>query len=255
MILAWNNLADAATVSADSEEPTLPVTNVQQPHVARKWHTLTAVNAARAIFDMGASVSCSLLAIRGTNLTPDATLRLRASDADPSALATLLYDSGTIGAGVKAGFGNAFKSFTPVTARYWGLDLEDATVPDNLQIGRVFIGPSWTAEINQELGWAVTVIDPSLVVESTGGQEYADERPRRRQLQFTLNWLTKAEAYDNALALAMTNGRVRDVIAINDIADTYLSEQAVGGLIRADEPIFHRLTQVWAQKYTITERL
>ena len=256
MIFGWDNTkADAASLSAGSQIETLPGSNVQSQHLSRKWHTAAGVKSSYLLFDMLASVACALLAVLGTNLTPAATLRLRASDADPTAVAGDLLDTGTIAAGVKVGYGAAYKSFTQATARYWRLDLADATVPDNLQIGRVFLGPKWQPAYSQNWGWAVTPLDPSWIDESFGGQEYADQRPQRRQVQFTLDWLTKAEAFDNALTLARANGIVRDVLAIHDVTETYLSEQAVWGRMTALEPILNRHLNVWAQKYTIRERL
>lgn len=460
MILAWDNLADAAAISTDSELTSLPSSNVQQPHLSRKWHTAAGVKSAYLLLDMGASVSCGVLAVLGSNLTSAATLRLRAHDvpdnylllpgttgnfaktpdsasnsitgdidirvkvslddwtpsaakvllsklsaasqwsydfyvggggstgklcfltspdgtANTSAISSVatgiadgavkwvratrvsatgvtkfytsddgvtwaqlgtdvsntagaiydstsevrigqdtggplagkvyraqvyngidgtlavdfdatdaangatsfvsstsgetwtinqsgspaagivgwLFDTGTVSAGAVAGYGAAYKSFTVAAARYWRLDLADATVASNLQIGRVFLGPKWTPSVNQEYGWSVTVLDPSDLDESYGGQEYADEKPQRRQVQFTLTWMNEAEMYGNAFALARANGRVRDVLAIHDIAGAYLSQQAVWGLIQANEPLIHERAQIYRQKFTLRERL
>jgi hypothetical protein len=135
------------------------------------------------------------------------------------------------------------------------VDIDDAGVPSNLQVGRALPMPFWQAAANQNYGWSVTPIDRSDIAESYGGQEYADERPQRRQVQFVLDWLSKAEAFDNALAMARANGIVRDVLAVNDIADSHLSEQAVWGRLAALEPIFHRHKNYWSQKFTVRERL
>lgn len=262
MIIAWDNKADAATVTTDSEIATLPASNVQTQHVAQKWHTAAGVKSAYLLLDLLASLSCAVLAVLGTNLTSAATIRIRASDADPTGAAGEKYDSGTVSAGIKAGYGAIYKSFAAASARYWRIDLADASLPDNMQVGRVFLGPSWvpaTSGANnaggQDYGWAITPLDPSAVDESYGGQEYGDERPQRRQVDFILNWLTKAEAFDNALAMARSAGIVRDVLAINDPTETYLSEQAVYGRMTSLAPIQNRLTTLWAQKFTIRERL
>lgn len=256
MILGWLNRADAAMVAAGSEIATLPASNVQQPHLSRKWHTAAGVKASYLLLDMLAAASCSLLAVLGSNLTAAATLRLRASTADPTAVAGDLLDTGTISAGVKTGYGAIYRSFTAVAARYWRLDLADASLPDNLQIGRVFLGPKWVPSSNQEFGWSVTPLDDSAVVESYGFQTYGDERPQRRLLQFSLSWMTEAEMYGNAFALARASGRVRDVLAVNDtLGSTYLSEQSVYGLLQAAEPLVHESAQIFRQKFIVKERL
>lgn len=255
MLLLWDNQADAALLSAGSEIATLPGANVQQTHLSRKWHTQAGVKSSFLVFDMLSSVACALLAVLGTNLTAAATLRLRASDADPTAQDGQRLDTGTISAGVKAGYGAAYQAFAAASARYWRLDLTDTSVPDNLQVGRVALGPSWQPSVGQLYGWSVTPLDPSEIAESYGGQEYADERPQRRVLQFTLSWMDEAEMYGNAFALARAAGVVRDVLAIHDIAGAYLSEQAVWGRCIASEPLVRESLKIFRQKFTVKERL
>lgn len=466
MILAWDNKSDAAMLSTDSELASLPASNVQQPHVSRKWHTAAGVKSAYLLMDTLAAVSCGVLALLGTNFTSAATLRLRSRDvpdnylslpgasgnyaSTPDSAATSitgdidirvmlaadswvsgsfqtilskyaevdtqrsywfgvtasgvlrfvwsadgtittemlstgtpgfvagsahwvrvtldvdngaagksakfytsedgivwtqlgstvttagttsifdgpagvelgaygpahsvnllagkvfraqvyngiegtlvadfdvadamsgatsvvsasgetwtinqsgspaasivgwLLDTGTVSAGVVSGYGEAYKSFTAVAARYWRLDLADATVPSNLQIGRVFLGPKWSPSVNQEFGWSVVPVDSSDLDESYGQQEYADEKPQQRVVQFSLNWMNEAEMYGNAFAMARANGRVRDVLAIHDIAGAYLSQQAVWGLVQASEPLIHERSQIYRMKFTIRERL
>jgi hypothetical protein len=255
MRLAWLNRADAAVLSADSELSTLPASNVQNPHIARKWHTAPGVKATRRVCDMREAVECAVRALLGTNLTAAATLQLRASDTDPAALGALAYDSGVIAAGVKAGYGAAYKAFNAVSARYWGLDIADASLPDNVQIGRLFLGPCWHCSVPQSYDWSVTALDESRLSESWGGQTHADERPQRRVLQFALEWMDEAEMYTNAFAMARANGVVRDVLAIPDIGGAYLAEQAVFGLLTASEPLVRRRLRIFRQKFTVKERL
>lgn len=256
MLIAWDNKADDAALSTDSEITTLPASNVQSPHVAKKWHTAAAVTSAYLILDMGASVACDVVALLGTNLTPAGTIRVRASDADPTVVGTLLRDTGVLAGAAKAGYGAIYKAFTTATARYWRIDLDDAAVAEGqLRVGRVFLGPSWTPAQGQDFGWAPVTVDDSPGDQSYAGQEYDEEKPQRRGLMFVLDHMTEAEAYGSAFALARANGRVRDVLAIPDINGAYLSEQAVYGKLSTGEPIPHRLPQVYRQKFTIRERL
>lgn len=256
MLLAWlNKLDTAAALSAGSELDSLPGANVQQAHLSRKWHTAAGVKSSYLLLDMGASTLCQLLAVLGSNLTSAATLRLRASDADPTATGSLLLDTGVVSAGVKDGYGAAYKSFTATAARYWRLDLTDNAVPDNLQIGRVFLGPRWQPSANQLWDWNVTPLDESRLDESYGGQTYADVRPQRRVLQFVLDFMDEAEMYGNAFALARAQGIVRDVLAIPEITSAYVSEQSVWGLLTASQPLSQRKVRIYQQKFEIKERL
>jgi hypothetical protein len=253
ILIAWDNKADAATLTAGSEISTLPATNVQNEHLSKKWHT-DGVNSSNLTLDMGSSVACALLGVLGTNLTAAATLRLRASDTDPTATSSLLLDTGTIAAGVKAGYGAAYKSFASTTARYWRLDLTDTSL-SNLQVGRLFLGPRWQPTINMELDWSVVPLDESEVEESYGGQEYANERPQRRVLRFALGFMNEAEMYGNPFAMARANGIVRDVLAIPDIDGSYLSEQAVWGRLATSEPLVNDRLGIFRQRFQVRERL
>jgi hypothetical protein len=255
MLLAWDNKLDAASVSAGSELSTLPGTNVQHPHLSRKWGTAAGVKTSYLTIDMKAAVPVSLFSVVGTNLTSAATMRLRASNADPTALAGDLYDSGVIAAGVKDGYGAIYKKLAEVNARYWRPDLTDASVPDNLLIGRVFLGPSWDIAGRQLWDWGVATLDESKLSESTGGQDHADVRPQRRVLEFALDFMTEQEAYTKAFVLARANGRVKQLIAIPDINSAYLSEQAVLGKVIASMPVIHRRFEIHLQKFTIKESL
>ncbi len=256
MKIGWDNKSDAALISAGSQVTTLPASNVQAAHVSKKWHTLAGVKSSYLLLDMLAAVSCALLGVLGSNLTATATFRLRASNTDATAAAGDLLDTGTISAGVKTGYGAIYYSFNAVSARYWRLDLTDASLPDNLQVGRLFLGPCWAPSENQEYGWNVTALDDSDLVESYGLQTYADEKPQRRQLQFSLAFMNEAEMYGNAFALSRAAGRVRDVLAVQDsINGAYLSEQSVWGLLTETTQLIHETSKTFRQKFTIKERL
>jgi hypothetical protein len=255
LLLAWDNKADSAALSASSEVAAQPGSNVQQVHLSRKWQTATGVKSASLTLDLGSSLSCSLLAVLGTNFTAAATRRLRASDADPTAVAGDKYDSALGAAGVKAGYGAIYLYFAAVAARYWRIDLADAALPDNMAVGRVSLGPSWTPGESHEWGWSVTAQDDSKPVESYGGQTYSDVRPQKRVLQFGLSWNSEADMYDNAFAMARSQGVVKDVLAIQNINSAYLSEQAVFGLCVASEPLVQDKLKNYRQKFTIRERL
>jgi hypothetical protein len=255
MLIAWDNLADAATVTADSEQSTAPGANVQNAHVSRKWIAVEGINDVSLLFDMGSSVACAILAVLGSNLTATATLRLRGSDSDATGVTGEKYDSTLINAGAKAGYGAAYLSFTSAAARYWLLDLADAAVT-TLEVGRVFLGPKWTPAVNHGFGWSVVSQDDSKVARSYGGQSFADVRPQRRIIQFTFGFNSEAEMYGNAFAMARANGVVVDVLAVNDIAATgYKSEQSVFGLCSASEPIVNENYGIFRQKFSIEERL
>jgi len=255
VLIAWTNRADRAVLTASSELAEQPGANVQRPIVAEKWGTAAGVKSAALTLDLGASLPCSVLALLGSNLTSAATVRLRGSDTDPTAAAGDAYDSGSLSAGVKAGYGAVYKGFTSAAARYWRVDLADASLSDNLEVGRLFLGPSWAPTYGQSWGWSVELDEQTKVAYSRGGQAYPSELPQARVISFNLDFGTEAEMYGNAFAMARQNGLARDVLAIHDIAGAYLSEQAVFGLLTAHTPLVQEKHQIFRQKFTIKERL
>jgi hypothetical protein len=253
VLIGWRNLADAAAVSASSDLVSLPAANVQHPQLSRVWATAPATSAW-LLLDMHVPATCSLLALIGTNLTPDATLRVRASDADPTAAAGDLLDTGAVNASIKAGYGAAYRSFAPVAARYWRLDLADASVSD-IRVGRVFLGPAWDATGNLLWDYSVTPVDESQRAKSYGGQSHTERRARFRVLAFTLDYMSAPQAWEHAFALQRECGLDTDILAIPDIASPYLSEQAVWGLMTASEPVRHRALPIHTQKFSVEERI
>jgi len=147
----------------------------------------------------------------------------------------------------------------PVNVRYARVDLNDYSVASNLQVGRVFLGPSWqpTASAGQGMlwGWSVTPKDPSRIAKSRGGQVFADVLPQTRVLDFTLSYLSEAQINDNAFALARAQGRVKDALAIPFESGSYVAQQAVWGLVQASEPVVNESVRIFRQKFQIEERL
>jgi hypothetical protein len=255
MLIAWDNMADAATVSAGSQVASLPGSNVQDPQISRKWCTAAGVVSSYLLFDMGSAIAASVLAALGTNLTPSATVRVRASTSDATAASGDLLDTTTLAAGVKTGYGAIYKKWNAVTARYWRVDLADAALTDHIEVGRVAILPSWQPESNQIYDWSVTPTDESRRTKAYGGQSQIEVLAKFRLLQFELNYLTQSEAWAQAFALQRSNGVTTDVLAIPDITSAYLSEQAVWGLLTASQPVSQRNSRYFRQKFSIEERV
>jgi len=255
MRLAWVNQIDGATLSAGSQIGTLPATNVQHPHLSKKWHTAAGVDTSHVLADLLAEKAIDVLAVLGTNLTSSATMRLRADNADATAQTGAIYDSGNIAAGVVDNY-PAFYHLLPVqkTARYWRLDIADAVVPDNLQIGRIFLGPAWACD--REYGWGITWQDASVIARSRGGQKWIDEGARARLLQFSLNYQSKADMMDNVFESARRNGLTKELLALLTDGDAYTSRQSVFGLMTlVGEPIIQENARIFRARYQIEESL
>ncbi|MGE0446384.1 MAG: hypothetical protein AB7P99_14245 [Vicinamibacterales bacterium] len=255
MILAWDNRFDAATLTPGSAASTMPVGNVQHPHLSRRWHTASGVKSSYVLADLGAATACAVLAVVGTNLTSAATFRLRASTADPTAVAGDLLDTGVVAGAVKTGYGAIYKGFAAVTARYWRVDLTDTTVADHLETGRVFLGPSWVPSLDLLYGWSIASADKSRRTQSLGGQSHVDVLAAARVLEFTLSFMDEPEMFGNAFAQARAAGIHSDVLVIPQESSAYVSEQSVFGLVVASEPLVHERWRIFRMRYQVEERL
>ncbi len=255
MLVAWNNLADAAAVTAGSQVASLPATNVQLALLSLKWGTAAGVKSSNLVFDMGTAQGCAVLAVLGTNLTPTATMRLRASNSDPTGAAGEILDTGTISANVKTGYGAIYYPFTLATARYWRLDLADASLADNMLVGRVVLAPTWKPPFGFNWGWSVTSLDPSTISKSYGGQAYADIRPQQRVLAGTIDFMAETDAYGSAFVAMRANGVVKDVLVIPFETGARISEESVWGLCQVSKPIPQRLGQIFTMDISVEERL
>lgn len=255
MLIAWDNKADAAAVSAGSALSSLPASNVQAQLLATKWGTAAGVKSSYLLFDLGASLEIAVLAVLGSNLTPTATVRLRASNADATAVAGDLKDTGVIAAGVSAGYGAIYNPFDSVNARYWRVDLADAALADNMLVGRVVLAPKWIPTVGMPYGWGVTSVDPSKIASSTGGQRWADQRPQKRVVQFQLDWMNESEMFGNAFAMARAIGIVKDVLVMPFETGARLQEQSVWGACKTSPPLQHRAAKIFTQQFTVEETL
>lgn len=262
MRIAWENLIDSATLTAGSEKQSLPAQNVQRNPTAQKWHTAAGVTDSHLLADLGTAQACNVLALVKTNLTPTATLRVRASTSDATAQSGDLLDTGVgspldaDSAGVVENYDSCFVIFSAaVTARYWRIDIADAALADNLQIGRAFLGPAWQPSRSMLYGWGNAWGDESTVRRTDGGQDITNERARRRQMQFRLSYMNEAEMYGNAFELARAQGITRDVLVIGAESGSYAVQQSLFGRVVLVQPLINETHNVFQTRYTIEDRL
>ncbi|MBW8034227.1 MAG: hypothetical protein FVQ79_00740 [Planctomycetes bacterium] len=258
MKIGWLNKFDNAALTVGSEISTLPVTNLQHVHLSKKWRTATGVKSSYFVADMGASIDIDVVALLGTNLTPAATILIRASDANPSGVPGELLDTGVVGANVITNYPAVYYELSAtITARYWRIDIADASVVDNLHLGRCFMGPLWQPGNNRLWGWSNIWADPSSVTESKGGQEYVDQGPRRRVLQFALSFMTEAEGYDNPFEIARENGAAKEILVLFESSAGNTNKKNILGKIKRAEGL--SLTQaeakIFRNRYFIQETL
>lgn len=242
--IGYPNRIDSATLSGGSWETTLPRSNIQDRRLSKLART-TAAGASLTI-DLGSAKTIGILAIAAHNFSSAATIRLEGDDA--SGFSSLNYDSGTISAyptgsipqelleweddnfwlgtiseEAIAGYRSPFILVIPSkpVLRYWRITIADASNPDGYtQMGRVFIGDAWTSEYNYSFGASLKFSDPTVVMESLGGEEYFDVRKNPREHEFTLQFLSETEAYARVIDMQRYAGVSGEVLVVPNSDDT-----------------------------------
>jgi len=225
LILGYNNLIDNATLSGGSWNGALPLSYVKNRYLSKVARSTNALAASTLIdIDLGSATAVQAFGAIRTNISASgATYRLRGSNV--SNFASGVYDSGTVSANAQ----------TPdlivglpasVTARYWRLEITDtANAAGYVQIGRLFIGPALAPADNYSKGAELGYQSRTGVQQSLGGVDHFDIRAGRRLFAFALDWLTEAEAHDQALELQRLCDIHGEVLLIRDPADTTYNQQ------------------------------
>lgn len=244
--LGMMNFADEATLSSGSWMTTLPITNMKNRRLSKVARSSNAL-AASTKFDIALTKARAIrvLSLIGHNLSVSATVRIYADDA--ADFVTPIYDSGsinvwptgtipqelldwegdnfwlgTISQSAVAGYQAPFISLmtTSVTAQYWRVVITDTTNPDGwVQIGRLYIADAWTPTVNMDYGTDLSFEDVSAFETSLTGEEFFEQRQKRRKFKFTLGSLSATEGWSYAMELERMAGTTGEVLAIADPAD------------------------------------
>jgi hypothetical protein len=246
--IAYENLADGATVAASTQELLLPAVNLQNPHVARKWRSL--LSTASVVFTLAEAAEIDTVAMFGISAE---TIRVRLSATDPSGVMGEVYDSGT------QAVDETFSSFVvlmaaPASALYVLVDLA-TTSEDFVEAGRAFIGTRHQFGVNHEFNWSRGRVDRSVRAKSRGGQTQVSPDDGFRQVQVTFGFLTAAEASGLVDTIDRVNGLHTDVLLILDPDSVNLPRDSYWGLIAEDADVINPKSGVFSKTYKIEARL
>lgn len=246
--IAWVNLADSGSVSASSQELLLPASNLQNPHVARKWRSLTA--SASFVITLAAAASIDTFGVFGISAE---TIRIRASAVDTSGTAGELYDSGT------HSVDDAYASFIglkSVAASGLYVLVELATTSaDYVEAGRVFVGARTQFPINFAYGWNRARVDRSIRTKTRGGQTQVFPDNMYRTLDVSFDYLDEDTANGVVETVDRVNGLQTDVLFITDPESSNLPRDSIWGLIAEATPLVNPSFAIRTKQYKIEERL
>lgn len=255
--IAYLNLADSGTVSASSQQVTLPATNVQTPHVEERWRS--SVSSAYLIVDLGSVQSIDTVLLRGITVGSSGTAQVRISATDPQVESALLHDSGALSSG-SSSFDVAYDALvrllsTPVSGRYVRIDLLDSAA-SYVEAGRLFVGLRTTFDRNFTFGWSIGWADRSVKSKTRGGQTLTWNDNSYRILDVNFDSVSSSQRYGIVESIDRLNGQRTDILFITDPDSTNLPRDSIWGLITDLSPVVQpQLVDIFGRQYKIEERL
>jgi hypothetical protein len=279
MLITSTNWVDGATIpdhTAEQDSTYTKAENTQEMQL-HKSYVADSSNAAYIEYDFGAQKIIDTVAVLGHNLDQSTgTVRVRL--ANVSDFSTTVYDSTALNAwptievfgfiawgdfhwgGILSGDAAAdytisfFKVLSQaVQARYMRIDLANGDA--NIEIGRVFAGPSYRPTNSMAFGWEISWVDDSIVTKSLNGNTFIDEKPRYRRLSFTLPALGRNEIFHNLFNhLDRRRGIAKDIIVIPNESDetTFITEAIYGRMLDLN-PIENRAPAYYQRTVDIEE--
>lgn len=179
-----------------------------------------------------------------------------------------LYDSGAIsitGGELASGRSNLihYPSSPPsmvaasTTVAYLLVDFDATTGWSSTynEVGYLFVGPLWRPATNIEFDYKLGWEDVSRFNMSSGGQEWANVKPRRRVLEMDFQNLTESEAYAYLFDFDRDNGVSGELLVAVDTGNsgragdwTFLARQA------SLDPIGNKWLSVYQKGLTLREQ-
>lgn len=241
-MIGWINHIRSGVLFAGSETTAQPGVNVQSDHGAEAWQTAgvttSAAGAGLFVRTPGLTVvPWRALVLARTNLTSAATLRWRIGNAGG-----VVYDSGTIPAGVVPGYGQSVHVLpSEVAGNYVQLGMDDPANPDgSIRIGLVYGGPVWQPALNISPASAIGREQGGTEVVTRGGQEYVTQDWQRRAWDIELEALSDSEAMEGIYELDRIARAGGNVLLIPRPDGPHLAREAVFGRLKETSSIgFH----------------
>ena len=287
----WKNRLLSAALTAGSQVDGLEVTQLQndQGTAEAAWQTaqgvVTSEAGAWAMLDFGAAIACRAFSLHRTNLTPEASWRVRIGN-DPT-FANWNSDSGPR-VGPACGYGQVVIVFPPAgepgvviateqgpaiaaedpayvlaaetgaVGRYCRIDIEDPANPDgHINVPLAYVGPAWTPERNFGFDTAPGAEADLQVVMTRGGQEFPDMRWRRRVWDIALPSIRPGEVWDRVMDLHLTALEGGNILFVPAPSGTEPYRQAVFGRLQPQGGITYpqKSPALRSWRARITERL
>lgn len=199
----WKNHFDAATVTANSEDPDFPVENLQERWATWDWRSAGVAGAIEIVADLGAEWATKPVlgfVLENMNLTAGAAVEIGGHPTDPTGIGATAYSTSVaVTAEMIAKKRIAVKLPAEETYRFWRVVIVDAANPDGyVSASRVFFGEVFRAKYHYKPGGGRDLVDPSSIGQSPAGQKTSSRQPARDtySLPVTIAGLADIDGYD-----------------------------------------------------------
>jgi hypothetical protein len=191
----WNNLIDGASVSfsASSEDSEFPVENLADQRIEKVWKTGATLTDESVVIDFGAAVAIQAFICHAHDLLDtDSTIKIQGN-------ATLAWTSPSVDVTLTRVAGPIVKVWDNAQVyRYWRFIFTKASAGVSRSVGRLFLGPLFSASNPVDKGYKESISDPSVVTSSISGQVYSNVKTTFRNYALTFDGIldTEKDSYD-----------------------------------------------------------
>jgi hypothetical protein len=178
----YNNLFDAATITASSANSAFPASNLQHAFRTKVWRTDGATDGtANLVIDHGAATAVTAIILCNHSWTEaPSTFDMEFNAADAWGGPAETVDLTSVFAATPDTYGNRnviLKTFASKSYRYNRLNIvySPSAVPTDWDLGRIFIGTYFEPTNDYLYEHSERIIDQSYIGQSVGGQDHVDE--------------------------------------------------------------------------------
>ncbi len=237
---------DQTTITATSENPNFPVSNLKNPLRSKRWRT-TGIDDEAVIFDMQTAEDIDSVVLLwpkedGIRLTNSVTITIQANATNvwtsPAVTQTLTVDNTY---SIASHYFSSSQSY-----RYWRLLIDDPTNPDGfIELGMIWLGQGLEID-NAQNGFKYSIMDTSKISENAFNHKYVDEYPQVALLELKYSYFDydAIRILENAYRI---NGSRKPVLVVVDpLASVFNKDHiTVYGLMTNKLNLNHRFYNVF----------
>lgn len=262
IIIAAPDWSDSATiVTTGNEDAAAPAANLQTLQPTHAYQSVDLTGLVLEL-DRGAAEPFNLVALLFANITAAGTWRVRAADTKANLTAGPGYDSGTIGFWASPGLDQWTRTHSllwipaGVTERWLRIDIADGANPDGyINAGRLYVSNAFQPTEGFNWGKPISLVPAEQLRAKPGEPPIANTGDNVPVADFTLSWLTEAEAEAGVDRLERFHQGRKDVLVCfnPDPASSRRSQDMIYGIL-SPTPSKRRAVGIWEKKFKITGR-